>query len=146
MKSILFAALFTIALITNSMALDITCQGPNLHYVNQFDLQTTVDFDREDESLFSEEGLKLEGQNLTAYVTNAGFEQTEGELELKDLDLTVKFVDRPDVFGKPFYHLTFLSKKDAEQKVHVNMTVGYPGIMTSYIRLDNLRMYKSTCK
>lgn len=140
--SLVFLMIFS----ANVMALDITCEGPNLHYVYQFDLETSVDFDREDASLTTDEGLKISDVNLTAYVTNAGFEETQDQLELKGLDLTVKYIDKPDVFGKPFYLLTYLSKKDAEQKVHANITIGYPGLLTSYIRLDNLRMYKSTCK
>lgn len=140
--SILFLMIFS----ANVMALDITCEGPNLHYVYQFDLETSVDFDQEDASLTSEEGLKIEGAELTAYVTNAGFEETQNTLELKGLNLTIKFIDKPELFGKPFYLLTYLSPKGAEQKVHANITIGYPGLMTSYIRLDNLRMYKSTCK
>ena len=129
----------------NVMALDITCEGPNLHYINQFDLETSVDFDQEDQVLLSEEGLKLEGVELTAYVTNAGFEESESKLELKNLDLTVKIIDK-QILGKAFYLLRFTSKKDVEEKVFVNMTVGYPGLLTSYIRLGNLKMYKSTCK
>lgn len=139
--SILLMMIFS----ANVMALDITCEGPNLHYINQFDLETSVDFDQEDQVLLSEEGLKLEGVELTAYVTNAGFEESESKLELKNLDLTVKIIDKP-ILGKAFYLLRFTSKKDVEEKVFVNMTVGYPGLLTSYIRLGNLKMYKSTCK
>lgn len=144
MKTISIAFLMIFS--ANVMALDITCEGPDLHYVYQFDLETSVDFDEDDVNLTTEEGLKIENAELTAYATNAGYGESEDKLELKGLNLTVKLIDKPELFGKPFYLLTYLSPKDAEQKVHANITVGYPGLMTSYIRLDNLRMYKSTCK
>ena len=115
---------------------DIKCEGPNLHYVNQFEM---------DEKLTLEDGL-VEDVNLTLTVRKAGYESEMEVLELKNLSATVEHIYKPEIFGKAFYRLQFKSKKDAEEKVFGAITLGYPGLMTSFFRFGNLRQYKSTCK
>ncbi|MFT6068037.1 MAG: hypothetical protein ACJAT2_002179 [Bacteriovoracaceae bacterium] len=141
-----FLAVLAFLFASSAMALDITCEGPNLHYVYQFDMQTTLDLSLEEIQNLEEEGIRLEGQNLTAMVTNAGYDSTEEVLELKDLNLHVRRVDNTELYGKAFLHLVYTSKKEAAEKVFANIVVGYPGFMTSKIRLGGLRQYVSTCK
>ncbi|MCO4793474.1 MAG: hypothetical protein KC493_07175 [Bacteriovoracaceae bacterium] len=143
MKSLICLSAFFILQMSNAMALDITCEGPNLHYVNQFDMQTSIDINVEE---LTEEVVKLEGVDLLMTVRNSGYNSQSETVQLEDLNLSVKKVNRPDVFGKEFVHLTFKSRKDIKPKVYGNVLIGYPGILSSFIRIGGLRQYKSSCK
>lgn len=143
MKLLICLSAFFIIQMSSAMALDITCEGPKLHYVNQFDMQTSIEVNTDE---LSEDEAKLENIDLTATVRNSGFNSKTETIQLEDLKLTIKKVNRPDLFGKEFIHLTFKSRKNVEPEIYGNILLGYPGILSSFIRVGGLRQYKSSCK
>lgn len=137
MKSFLAVVLFLSAqAMAAPQSFEFKCEGPNLHYINQFEMQMTLDFDEE----------LLEDVSIEATIKQAGFETEVESIEATDLTAKLVRVDNQDVFGKVFYMIHLRSKKDAEEKFYGNIVLGYPGLLTSYIRLEGLRQYKSTCK
>lgn len=137
MKSfILLNLIFSLQAMATTQSYEFTCEGPGIHYVNQFEMKATLDFNDE----------ILENVNLTAQVRKAGFDSTVETIELENLSVKVERIFKPEIFGKAFHMIQIKSEKEAEQKVFASIVLGYPGKLTSFLRLEGLRQYKSTCK
>jgi hypothetical protein len=143
--TIILSSLLTMTVNAEQVKFDFSCVGPNLHYTNQFDLIGTITIDEEQLENLDETGINIKQLNLEALVRKSGFNTTQETLFLNDLAGTFSKIDNGMTL-EPFYRLSLLTEKGASPKIYANILVEYPGIMESYIRVNDLREYRAGCK
>ena len=149
MKMILLALLATLTIFTTANAENITlsfsCEGPNLHYINQFDLQGTLTIDDEVLANLDQTGIDIKELNFKALVRRSGFNATDEVLALEDMNGTLKKFDDRNFTLKPFYSLQLVSKKEVEPRIYASLNIDYPGLLSSKLRVGELREDKAKC-
>ena len=150
MKKSILLFITTLLMMTSAQAENINfkfnCEGPNLHYINQFFLQGNISISEEEFSLLDRQGLELSDINLEAQVTNAGYDTVENILVMNDLKGTLKKYEAGVLTTDVFYHLELMTSKDSDQFIYTRFNINYPGFLTSKIRVNNLKEYKAICK
>jgi hypothetical protein len=136
---------FMTAANAEKLTFTFNCEGPNLHYINQFDLEGTISIEEEQLDSLDETGIDIKQLNLDAVVRKTGFNTTNEVLFINDLKGTFSKIDN-GMTRDPFYRLSLLTEKEASPKIYVNLLVEYPGLMNSYIRVNDLREYRAACK
>ena len=125
---------------------NFTCDGPNLHYISQFQLEGNIRINQDEFELLDRSGLALSEINLEAQITNAGYDAVEKTLLMNNLKGTLKKFEAGTLTKEAFYNLELISKKDSETFIYTSMNINYPGFLTSKIRVNNMREYKGVCK
>lgn len=115
--------------------IEVSCESPNLNYLNRFELNEKIDFDTDAPV------TQLEDVNLRLLLTKRGNDSRSAWTELNDLEGEFKKVES-DFTSEPYYSLTL---KDEKNEAFVQLNIGFPMILNSLVRTADGYVYKSGC-
>lgn len=137
MKFLTFAFLMTI-MTSNLWAqevVEVSCQAPDLHYVNRFNLNLKLELGQDNISSFKDLSLAVD-------FTRNGFDAPTQWRELSDLLGDFRKVEN-DVTPNPYYTLQL---RNEDKTVFLQLNIDYPGKLNSFIRFADGRTFRSYCE
>lgn len=138
MKSLTLAlaALFSFTSLANTTFFDISCSTPNLHYVNSFEFEGTI------EAQSDEGSLRIYSIRPELTVRKRGFNGQNEEVKLPWMSGVAKVIDS-QLTKKPYTNIKLFS---SNKKTFLNLNVDFPNAFSSSLRVEDGTTYKSTCR